>query len=113
MKAVVDVLVRPLRRVRDMVEVETLILGHVPDLDPLQGGVPARRVVRAALPGVVDGHEPGLFRVPVSSQVAVPGKELRIDLPEKLSRFGGTLAFASARTRRDGCADDHVFGEVV
>src|SRR4029079_11917412 len=47
------------------------------DLDPREGRVPARRVVRP-LPGVVDGDETGAFGIAPLQEIAVPGQELRV-----------------------------------
>ena len=57
------------------------------DLDCRQRRVPAGGVVRAALPPVVDGDQPGSLRDPVSHEVAVPQEKLWVDLPQESPRL--------------------------
>src|SRR5687767_1456150 len=90
-KAVVLVACRPLGGVGDVIQVQALVVGYLPDLDPLQRRGPARGVVCAALPGMVDGHESGTFRVAGGRQVPVPRKELGVDLAEELPGFGNPI----------------------
>src|SRR5215212_6876011 len=90
-KAVVLLTRRTLRRVGDVLQIQTFVVGDLPDLDPLQRGCPTRRVVGATLPRVVDGHESGVFRVAGCRQVAVPGEELRIGLAEERPGLGAPL----------------------
>src|SRR5215207_2043736 len=91
-KAVVLVARRPLGGVWDVIQVEALVVGYLSDLDPLQRRGPAWGVVRATLPGMVDGHESRAFRVAGGRQVAVPRKELGVDLAEEFPGFGDPLA---------------------
>jgi hypothetical protein len=56
---------------------------HLPHRDPLKGGVPARGVIRAALPGMVDGHKPRAFGVAGCGQVAVPGEKTPVIAAEE------------------------------
>src|SRR5687767_9211511 len=91
-KAVVLVACRPLGGVGDVIQVQALVVGYLPDLDPLQRRGPARGVVCAALPGMVDSHKSGTFRVAGGRQVPVPRKELGVDLAEELPGFGNPIA---------------------
>src|SRR5687768_4537252 len=61
-----------------MLEIVAGVGRHLPDGDPLQDGVPARGVVRAALPRMIDGHESRTFGVAGSRQVPVPGEQARV-----------------------------------
>src|SRR5215203_4732420 len=74
-EAVVLAVGRAVRRVGDVLEVVARIRRDLPDGDPLQDSIPARGVVRAALPGMVDGDEPRSLGVAGRRQVAVPGEQ--------------------------------------
>src|SRR5215213_246847 len=90
-KAVVLVARRPLGRV-DVPQVVALVVGNLTDLHALQGGGPARGVVGAALPGMVDGDEPRSFGIAGGRQITVPGEQLRVDLAEESPGFGDAFA---------------------
>src|SRR5215212_2509731 len=82
-KAIVLLARRTLRWVGDVIQVQPFVVGNLPDLDPLQRRSPARGIVGAALPGMIDGHESRILGIAESCEVAVPGEELRIGLFEE------------------------------
>jgi hypothetical protein len=89
------------RWIGDVLEVVAGVGRHLPDGDPLQGRVPARGVIRAALPGMVDGHKPRAFRVTGCSQVAVPGQKTPVIAAEKGAGAPYTLFILSPRSLPD------------
>src|SRR5829696_4292461 len=111
-----------MRGICDVLEVVAAVGRHLPEGDPLQGRVPARGVIRATLPGMVDGHKSRAFRVAGGRQVAVPGEQTPViaaeegvgagdalfvftprslpDTPDCYGVDGGLAQPAGARTRR-------------
>src|SRR5215204_148721 len=90
-EAVVLAVGRTVRGVGDVLEVIARIRRHLPDGDPLQYRIPARGVVRAALPGMVDGHQPRTLGVAGRRQVAVPGEQPAVVAFQESAGAGDTF----------------------
>jgi hypothetical protein len=85
------------RGVGDVLEVVAGVRRQVPDLDLLQGVIPARGVVGATLPGVVDRDQPGPFGVPGGGEVEMPGQQARVAVAQKVpTGFDPALVLLSA-----------------
>src|SRR5215213_5872930 len=80
-----------------MLQVVAGVGRHLPDGDPLQGGVPARGVVRAALPGMVDGDEARSLGITRRRQITVPGEQTPVVAFEEDAGAGDALLVLAPR----------------
>src|SRR3712207_5155416 len=66
------------RRIGDVLKVVAVVRRQIPDVDVLEGLIPPRGVIGAALPRVVDRHQPRTLRVAGGRQVPVPSEEASV-----------------------------------
>ncbi len=85
---------RALGAVRHVAKVGAGVGRQVADGDRRQRRVPARGVVGAAFPGVVDRDQTGSLGIAGGRQVAVPGQELRVEVGQEGAGIVGRLARA-------------------
>ena len=69
--------------IRDAIKVGAGVRRQFADDEPIEGRVPSRGVVGPALPGMVDGDKPRALGVASGGEVAVPGKELGVDVVQE------------------------------
>jgi len=81
----------------DMTQIAPHVRRHGFDLHSRQGAVPARGVVGAALPGVVDGHKPRALGVAGCREVTVPGEQTPVVAGEEGAGAGDALFVLAPR----------------
>src|SRR3954447_23776742 len=104
---------RPLRGIFDVLQVAAHVRRYLLGLDCSQGTIPTWGVVRSALPGMVDRHQPRLFRIPIGGQITVPGQKRWVYIFQEGSREGGDgylirCAFVPASDFPDAPGSDSV-----
>ncbi|MDQ3925966.1 MAG: hypothetical protein M3272_03125 [Actinomycetota bacterium] len=74
-----------------MLEVVARIRWQVAYLYRRKSGIPSRRVVGPAPPGMIDGHQPRFLGISKGRQISMPGKEPGVNIVQEGTRRGKRL----------------------